>query len=59
MKEKNPIEKKKKIVYEVSCHDCQMKHIGETKRTMMQRMTEHRCTIKKIDMQNGIAVHVQ
>ena len=46
-------------MYEVSCHDCQMKYIGETKRSMKRRMTEHRYAVKKMDVQNGIAVHVQ
>ena len=48
----DPIERKKLqrlCLYEISCHDCQMKYIGETKRSMKQRMTEHRYTVRKVD----------
>ena len=46
VKENTPIERKKEIVYEVSCQDCQMKNIGETKRSMKRRMTKYtdKCT---------------
>ena len=33
-------------------------YIGETKRSMKRRMTKHRCAVKKMDVQNGTAVHV-
>ena len=62
VKEKTPVERKKLqrlCIYEGSCHDCQMKYIGETKRSMKQRVTEHRYAVKKMGVQNGIAAHVQ
>ena len=34
-------------------------YIDKTKRSMKRRMTEHRYAVKKMDVQNGIAVHVQ
>ena len=52
------MEKKKDIIYEVPCQDCNMKYIGETKRTMKKRLTEHRYAVKKGDEQNRIAVHI-
>ena len=36
-----------------------MKYIGEMERSMKQKMTKHRYAVKKMDVQNGIAVHVQ
>ena len=59
VKEKSPIERVKEIAFEVSCHNCQMKYIGERKRSMKRRMTVHRYAVKKMDVQNGVAVHVQ
>jgi hypothetical protein len=41
----------KEIVYEVPCHDCEMKYIGETKRSMKKRVAEHRYAVKKEDVQ--------
>ena len=59
VKDRTPMGNKKEIVYEVPCHDCEMKYIGETKRSMKKRVAEHRYAVKKEDVQNGIAVHVQ
>ena len=33
--------------------------IGETRRSMKKRLTEHRYAVKTRDPKNGIAVHVQ
>lgn len=47
------------VVYEVNTlPNCDMKYIGETKRTMKKRLTEHRYAMKKGDEQNGIVVHI-
>ena len=59
VKQKTPMEKKRNVVYEVPCRDCQLTYIGETKRTLKKRMTEHKCAVKTGDPRNGIAVHVQ
>ena len=57
VKQKTPMEKKRNIVYEVPCRDCQLTYIGETRRTMMKRMTEHKYAVKTGDAKNRIAVH--
>ena len=57
VKEKIPTERKKEVVYEVACKDCDQKYIGETKRTMKKRLTEHKYAVRKGDEKNGIAVH--
>ena len=59
VKQKTPMEKKRNVVCEVSCRDCQLMYIGETRRTMKKRMTEHQYAVKTGDPKNGIAVHVQ
>ena len=59
VKQKTPMEKKRHFVYEVPCRDCQLTYIGETRRTMKKRMTEHKYAAKTGDPKNGIAVHVQ
>ena len=53
------MEKKRNVVYEVPCQDCQLTYIGETRRTMKKRMAEHKYAVKTGDPKNGIAVHVQ
>ena len=50
-------ERKKEVVYEVACKDCDQKYIGETKRTMKERLTEHKYVVRRGDEKNGIAVH--
>ena len=52
-----PDEKKKGVVYEVPCMDCELVYIGETGRTMQKRVTEHKTALRKYDKNNGIAVH--
>ena len=60
VKQKTPMEKKRNVVYDVPCRDCQLTYIGQTtRRTMKKRMTEHKYDVKTGDPKNGIAVHVQ
>lgn len=47
VKGRSLMEKKRNVVYEVPCHDCQLAYIGETKRTVKKRMTEHWCIFCK------------
>ena len=58
VKEKIPAENQKEVVYEVPCKDCGLKYIGETRRNLKTRMTEHKGAVHRGDERNGIAVHV-
>ena len=49
--------KKKGVVYQVPCADCDSVYIGETGRTLEKRLSEHRGAVKRNDLKNGIAVH--
>ncbi len=52
-----PPEKKKGVVYEVPCQECEVTYIGETGRTLKKRLTEHKYAVKRGNPENGIAVH--
>ena len=47
-----------RVVYEVPCKDFGLKYIGETRRNLRARMTEHKGVVRRGDERNGIAVHV-
>ena len=57
VKQEMPKKKKKEVVYQVPCKDCLKVYIGETKRTLKTRISEHKQAVKKGDENNGIAVH--
>ena len=57
VKQKMPEERKKEVDYQVPCKDCCKVYIGETKRTLKTRISEHKQAVKKGDEKNGIAVH--
>ena len=59
VKQKMPEEKKKEVVYQVPCKDCPKVYIGETKRTLKIRISEHKQAVKKGGEKNGIAVHAR
>ena len=58
VKTKPTILKKKGVVYRIPCQDCETSYIGETKRSLRKRITEHRYAVENFDRKNGIAVHV-
>lgn len=35
------------VVYKISCHDCEVTYIGQTKRQLKTRVREHRSDINK------------
>ena len=59
VKNKTPEQKQTGVVYEIPCKDCPEVYVGETKRTLKVRLSEHRQAVKRGDPKNGIAVHVQ
>ena len=58
VKSRLPDEKKKGVVYQIPCNNCDYVYTGESKRTLKVRMTEHKRAVKMSDPNNGIAVHV-
>ena len=59
VKTPRPEMKKKNVIYEIPCKDCNMSYIGETGRSLQKRMTEHKAAVRRGDQKNGVAVHVQ
>ena len=59
LKARTTQEKKKEVVYQVPCGECDEVYLGETKRTLKVRLSEHRKAVRRGDTKNGIAVHVQ
>ena len=59
VKNRTPEQKQTGVVYEIPCKDCPEVYVGETKRTLKVRLSEHRQAVKRGDPKNGIAVHVQ
>ena len=51
-------ERKKGVVYQVPCKDCNGVYTGESKRTLKVRLTEHKRAVVRSSVNNGIAVHV-
>ena len=56
-KDPQPEWKKKGVVYQVPCAECESVYIGETGRTLEKRISEHKGAVKRHDVKNGIAVH--
>ena len=45
-------------IYQISCSDCEFKYIGQTRRALQTRITEHMRSIKNKDVQKAIPAHV-
>ena len=50
--------RKKGVVYQIPCSNCDQVYTGESKRILKVRMSEHKRAVKTSDPNNGIAVHV-
>ena len=57
VKQPRPMEERNGVVYEVPCADCDRIYIGETSRSLKDRVKEHRYAVKTGNMNNGIAAH--
>ena len=57
VKSTRPDDKKKGVIYEVPCAECNCVYVGETGRSLEMRLKEHRYAVKTKDSRNGIAVH--
>ena len=59
-KVKRPIESKHKteVIYSIPC-ECGKVYIGETGKTLTERLAEHRRAVRRMDNNNSLAVHVQ
>ena len=57
VKSTRPEDKKKGVIYEVPCAECDCVYVGETGRSLEMRLKEHRYAVRTKDSRNGIAVH--
>lgn len=57
VKSKTPGECKRGAVYEIPCADCDSVYIGETGRSLKDRIKEHKYAVSRGDMKNGVAAH--
>ena len=52
------MKKKKGVVYETPCGECQQPFVGETLRTLEERVREHRRHVQKGNvLQSAVAEH--
>ena len=56
--EANPDDKRRGVVYQIPCNNCDHVYTRESKRTLKIHMAEHRRAVQKSDSNNGIAVHL-
>ena len=57
VKNRRPVELRRGVVYEVPCRDWNKAYIGETGRSLQERIKEHKYAVKSANMKNGIAAH--
>ena len=53
-----PETQKTGVIYEIPCR-CGQVYIGDTCKTLIDRMKEHKRTVQRIDTNNSLAVHVK
>ena len=53
-----PEDRRKGVIYEIPCKDCEKLYIGETGRTLKKRVSEHKQAVREFNMNNGVAAHV-
>ena len=47
VKNRIPEDKRKEVIYEMPCKDCEKLYIGETGRTLKKRVSEHKQAVRK------------
>ena len=57
VKNRRPVELRRGVVYEVPCGACNKMYVGETGRSLHERLKEHKYAVKTANMNNGIAAH--
>ena len=57
VKGKDKPEDRPGAVYKIKCSDSQATYIGETRRNLTTRLTEHKQATKRGDLNNNIAEH--
>src|SRR5579863_5701350 len=45
-KEKTELFQKSNVVYEIKCNNCEKSYVGETQRHLVERITEHKRSVK-------------
>ena len=58
VKNRIPEDRRKGVIYEIPCQDCEKVYIGETGRTLKKRVSEHKEAVRKFNMNNGVGTHV-
>ena len=48
-KDRVPDDDRSNVVYKISCRDCDASYVGETKRALKTRVSEHRRAVEKMD----------
>ena len=51
------VEEERSRVYQVPCVKCDSVYIGETRKTLEKRLSEHKGAVTRHDVKNDIAVH--
>ena len=61
MKVKSPIsrDQAKGVIYRIPACECGQEYIGETSKSIHERISEHRISVRRGDTNNSIAIHVQ
>ena len=57
-KDRVPDDDKSNVVYKINCRDCDASYVGETKRALKTRVSEHRRAVEKMDfLGSALAQH--
>ena len=57
VKNRIPEKRRRGIVYEILCAECDAVYTGETGHNLHDRVKEHKYAVKRRDLKNGVAAH--